>query len=345
MACHRDTYRDSAGLITFSPLNRHSLQYALVKLARFIVGRKLGMTIQTPQSATGTPPHAIAQGMFACLLLIMSSAPLCNEAKDPTVLYMDNAGVKFSVMLDRISTSTGYEIELVGAWPDGAVNSKMQGLTLEAGLKLIIKELGVTNHALILDNDAKKIRIVSFQEGHESDDIDKLQSTRITGDASTGIASGAIDDTVSPPSPDGKPGLTRSQVAAIRAEHLTQLLTQTGDTEISPASEYGPGLTIDEFDGIKRTYDDELQSQDGSTPVAPSSEFGNALTARELSRIKSAHEKQSNLQGPQTIVAPPSDAGPGLTLGELNYIKQQHQKRWLSYAKPKIHPANHGPEL
>ena len=285
------------------------------------------MIIRQQQLVIKKTKPSFIQVVICYLLMLMSATVHPEETEDPTVLYMNEVGLPFRTTLDRISTTTGYKIELVGTWPDGTVNTKMQDVPLDVGLKKIIKEQGVSNHAIIFDNEAKIIKIVGFQEGQEPDNTGNSHSTRDTGDAGTEIASGKTAETVTPPSPEGKPGLTRNQVAAIKAEYRMRLLSQTGDTEISPPMKYGPGMTIDDLHAIKKEYDGASQEQGSDTPVAPSSEYGNGMTAQELSRIKTAHERQIKLQGPETIILPPSEAGPGLTLGELNRIKQQHQNR------------------
>jgi len=305
------------------------------------------MTIVQKQPAAKAS-HSIAQAVLGCLLLLMAASGLCGQGEESTVLYIDETGLPFRDLLEKISINTGYQIELVGEWPDNAINVKMQGVSLEDGLKRIIKELGSISHALVFDNSTKKIRIVRFQEGLDPDISGTYESLPTPEGADTGAETAnqqVEDEAVSPPSPDGEPGLTRSQLAAIKDEHRAQLLSQTGDTEISPSSEYGPGLTIDELEDIKRTFDITLQDQDENTFVSPPSDLGRGMTALELSRIKALHEKRSKSQGPESIVSPSSENGPGLTLGELNTIKQQHEERPLSDATLVAPPSEYGPGL
>jgi hypothetical protein len=255
------------------------------------------------------------------LLLVISASGYCGSPKDLTLLYINETGMPFPELLDKISASTGYRIELVGEWPTTEVNAKMQGVTLEAGLKHIIREMGSISYALVFDSGEKKIRIIRVQEGRESDTPAIRVSTPPAGKnpANSKTAVQQEDETVSPPSPTGEPGLTASQLAVIKAEYTKQQRDQTGDAEISPPSEYGVGLTATELSRIKALHESRSKSQVPDSIIAPSSRYGPGLTLGELHSIKIRHEAMPLSNA--TLVAPPSKYGPGLTIGEVAAIK------------------------
>ena len=305
------------------------------------------MTIRQQQLMIGTSTPLIVQGVLCCLLVLMSASVYCGEAEDPTVLYIDETGIPFQALLDKISTSTGYDIELVGEWPDGAVNVKMQSVPLEAGLERIIKELGSVSHALVLDASAKKIRIVRFQDGLEAGGPGPGESPPPLGggDVNAETATQDVDEAISPPSPDGKPGLTGSQLAAIKADHSVELLSQTGDTEISPPSEFGPGLTLAELEDLKRDYDIAIEDQNESIVISTPSIYGKGLSKGEVEAIKELHRKQTETVGPDTVITEESKYGPGLTLGELEKIKSTHSVKWVSNDTLITPPSKYGSGL
>jgi hypothetical protein len=282
------------------------------------------MTKGQQKSAAKIAITPICQGVTVCLLLLASVAATCREVNDHTVLYIEETKLPFHTMLDKISTSTGYKIELVGEWPEVTVNARMQGLPLEAGLKRIIKEMGSISHALVLDTATKKIKIVKFQEGQDARVTNVSPKMQEDGEINVESSSRIVDEVISPPSPDGKPGLTRNRLTEIKSEHSAQLRSINGNTELSPPSEYGPGLTLTEIEKLKSEYGITLEEQNESLIITTPSVHGKGLSKGEVETIKELHRKQLETAGQDTVITQESKYGPGLTLGDLEKIKSTH---------------------
>jgi hypothetical protein len=285
--------------------------------------------------------------LVGCLFAVLSSTGMAGET-EPTILYIDEAKLTFSELLAKISAETGYRIELVGEWPEGrTVGARLKGISLEAGLGRIIKNMGSISHALVFDSNEKKVKIVLLQEGVEPDDGDMTSvpsSEAVAGELAID-ESGSLtnEEPISPPSPTGELGLTESQLAAIKDEYSEKQQHMDNDAEITPASEYGPGLTLAEYQAIKEMYYTRVRNDDDI--ISPSSQLGNGLTEAELDTIKEAYRKQRDLDEPGTYVTPSTEDGKGLTLGELEAIKQSYRKIQYSDDTLVSPPSEQGPGL
>ena len=262
--------------------------------------------------------HSFLHILLIGFLLASPGRGLGNDEKIP-ILYINEEGLTFTELLENISQRTGYRIELVGEWPDLHVDTRLQGINLRDGLEKVIKNLGDISHILVFDSGEKKVKLLIINPGSDTD-------TTIVREFSASPGG----ESVSPPLPSGEPGITASELAAIKAEHRERQLNRPSDTEISPPSEYGPGLTLGELESIKSEYNLKLKLQDGSTTISPPSENGEALTKNELDNIKASHKKRIESQGPDTVISEPTEEGPGLTLGELEKIKAAHATKPVS---------------
>jgi len=263
------------------------------------------------------------------LCLVVSSPCFCDQEK-PVILYIEEAGLSFKALVDKISVHTGYRINLVGEWPDVTVNTQLKGVALEDGLKNIIKELGNVSHVLIFDAEEKKVKIVRLHEGAVPDLVPVVLPE---------------DEIISSPSPSGDPGLTHSQIASIKEEYQEKLRNQTGDTEILPATEYGPALTLAEFESIKSKYNLTLENEGENAYILPPSPEGKGITKADVNAIRKAYDQQKEDESPATVISPGSGDKPGITLGELEAIKQDHKTRQVSRDTLVSPPSSQGPGL
>jgi hypothetical protein len=63
-------------------------------------------------------------------------------------------------VLEKISKASGYEITVNEGWRSKTISARLENVTLEEGLKLIMEKLGRPSHLLIYDKERKRIEIV-----------------------------------------------------------------------------------------------------------------------------------------------------------------------------------------
>lgn len=226
------------------------------------------------------------------ILILATSNPCIGDQANPVILYIEEAGLSFKELIDRVSVHTGYRINLVGEWPDATINTQLKGIALEDGLNSIIKELGNVSHVLIFDAKEKKIKIVRLHEG-SGPDLAVTERSAVLSE----------DEISSSHSPPEEPELTHSQIAAIKEEYQEKLRNRTGDTEILPATEYGPALTLAEYEFIKSEYKLMLENENPDTVISPGSGDRPGITLGELEAIKQDHKTRQVTSDP--LASPP----------------------------------------
>jgi hypothetical protein len=107
--------------------------------------------------------------LLAMFLMLISPDHAYCESAQPVIQYVESADLSFEQLTEKISFQTGYQIELVGEWPGNPIQISLQGISLEDGLKRIIKKMGAISHILIFDSEEKKLKIVRLKAGVEPD--------------------------------------------------------------------------------------------------------------------------------------------------------------------------------
>lgn len=267
------------------------------------------------------------------MVLVFTGDAYCATAKSK-IQYIESDGLSFEQLVEKISLQTGYEIELVGEWPNIPVEVSLEGVSLEAGLKRIFKQLGDVSHILIFDDEQKKLKIVRLKAG-------VMPDKGILGVSETVVG----DDNINPTPGSGEHGLTQDQLAAIKAEYHESIRNQSGDAELLPTSEYGPALTQAEFDLMQEQYNLMLESEGVNHYVLPPSADDNGLTISDFESIKKSYYELRESAGPAEQVLPDSEYGPGLTQGELDAIKKAHSLEPISSDTMVSPPSSQGPGI
>jgi hypothetical protein len=88
--------------------------------------------------------------------------PLCwgADRESRTVFSLAVNNERLDGVLDKISKATGYEITVNEGWRSRTVSARLDNVTLEEGLKVILEELGRPSHLLIYDKGKKRVEIV-----------------------------------------------------------------------------------------------------------------------------------------------------------------------------------------
>jgi hypothetical protein len=65
-------------------------------------------------------------------------------------------------ILAKISKSIGYKIEITKSWEDKTLSVNLKKITIEKGLREIMRIAGEPNYALVVDDSMKKVEIRIF---------------------------------------------------------------------------------------------------------------------------------------------------------------------------------------
>jgi hypothetical protein len=114
--------------------------------------------------------------------------------------------------LNNISRITGYKITVSKGWGNRQLTADLQDVTLEEGLKKIIRLIGNPNHTIVNDEKGKSIDIRIYDEG-----------SGYSGTVTSGISSGTnqvdpLDLEVIPPENEGEKGITEREFKAMQAK-------------------------------------------------------------------------------------------------------------------------------
>lgn len=89
--------------------------------------------------------------LLPCLEIgIIHAEPRISAASNNEPLYH---------LLAKISSATGYSIEITKGWKDKLITTELKKVTLEEGMKTIIWAMGRPNYVMIVDDSRKKIEI------------------------------------------------------------------------------------------------------------------------------------------------------------------------------------------
>jgi type II secretory pathway component GspD/PulD (secretin) len=153
-------------------------------------------------------------------------------------------------VLNTISKSSGYTITVSSEWENRQVTAHLEGVTLEQGLKKIIRLMGNPNHVIISNEKEKRIDI-------------KIYDTE--PDYSKGMRTSSIEDPldmeVIPPEKEGGRGITVRELQAMQTEQRDPLDMEV----IPPDKEGGRGITERELQAMQT----ENISLDPSDDVLP----------------------------------------------------------------------------
>lgn len=206
--------------------------------------------------------------------------------------------------LGGIAEEAGYEIEVIGRLPDivPAAAGADSG-TVQTRFKAILNKSGVTGYALAVDDIEKQITLVVTEQTWK-EPVTRYRpaaTERVKRDEDRNL-------TVSPPSPNGEPGMTRADLRALKTEHRRYLSNLPDDTVVSPPSGHGRGLTLGELKRMKREHRKSMQETDGNAIVSPSSEHGPGINLNGLRNLKVARKKESPYSASEAT-APGNETG------------------------------------
>ena len=262
---------------------------------------------------------------FGVPFLTHSTAlPCWGNAKisEAAAISLDAKNLPLKQICQHISNMTGYEIFFNEQLIDEPITIKMENVTLIDALKKIMKKLGIKNLAIVTDEANHSLKIYTF-DGEYSGTIATIKNR---GDVS-----------VSSPSQSGLPGLTPAEVDAIKQEeHSRKQKNLHKDKIVTPPSWDGkPGLSLDQLKYIFEKSQQKQKNLSMDAIVTPPLKAGKpGLTRGQLEALlEKNRQKQKNLPT-GAIVTPPSKSGePGLSHAELEVILEKNRQKQKNLPK------------
>jgi hypothetical protein len=104
--------------------------------------------------------------IFLCCMALINVMPLpffgigTGYAEPVFSITSDNEHL-YEVMA-KIYKSTGYKIEITKGWEDKTLTANLKKITLEKGLREIMRLVGESNYALVVNDSMKKVEIRIF---------------------------------------------------------------------------------------------------------------------------------------------------------------------------------------
>jgi hypothetical protein len=111
-------------------------------------------------------PHIFLKVLFVFILwaifLTHLNSYICQAADtyiDTDVFSLDAKDKPLKKILDKIYKTTGYEITIAPEWKNFPVTVKLKQMSIEEGLRKIIKSLSDPDYALVIDEKTQKITV------------------------------------------------------------------------------------------------------------------------------------------------------------------------------------------
>lgn len=231
-----------------------------------------------------------------------------NAANSP-LFSLEEKDVPMAHVLEKISAATGYEITVDQEWADLPVTAKLRDLTLEEGLKRLLKGM---NYALVIDDKEKRISI-KIQDTAQNTMLIKHEQRGETNqrDPVRRVKEDPQDLEVIPPEGPGELGITERELEVVQAqrEEVDPL-----DLEVIPPDHPGErGITQRELDELESQREDI--DPKGLEVIPPERPGERGLTERELDALEAERE----IVDPKDLeVIPPEHPGErGITEREL----------------------------
>jgi hypothetical protein len=151
--------------------------------------------------------------LHGSLVLHGVTLPLCwgAEMENGVVFSLAVNNERLDDVLEKISKVSGYEITVNEGWRSKTVSARLENVTLEEGLKVIMEELGRPNHLLIYDRGRKRIEIVLLTASPSKSE----STTKVELPASL-----SRQKQIVPPTPERSKSVARPSLRRIRERSL-----------------------------------------------------------------------------------------------------------------------------
>lgn len=245
------------------------------------------------------------------VLIINPSFAAVNSAKEPVVtITAKNEPLK--MVLNKISKTTGYKIEVTNGWENKFISVDVTGMSLDKSLKRIIKALGNPSNSIVTYENSKTIKIIFLESSTKSssnmaevifeNDDNKVMGLDLTfaelkelhekQEQEIEASKQDMDEIVIPAEGD-QPAVTRGQLKALHEEQTREIESSKQDMDeiVIPAEGDQPAVTRRELKALheKQTREMEASKQDMDEIMIPAEGDQPAVTRGQL---KVLHERQ-----------------------------------------------------
>jgi hypothetical protein len=256
-----------------------------------------------------------------CIFIINPSFAAVNSANDPVVIIAaKNEPLK--KVLDKISKSTGYKIEVTEGWGNRLVTTDFINASLDISLKKLLKALGGPSNSIITYENTKKIKINIFESSRRS-------SANITE--------------VYPEEDDNKVmdldlTFTELKELHIKQEQEYKKDNQNQDEIVVPAEGDQPAVTRSQLENLHKKQQQEFKKNnpDKGDIVIPAEGDQPAVTRSQLENLHKRQQQEFNKNNPvkDEVVIPAEGDRPAVTRKQLEELHAK-QKRTFEMEKAK----------
>lgn len=204
-------------------------------------------------------------------------------------------------LLDHPQPNAGYRIVVQGAMSERQIASLGRQEDINDAIVQLMRDLGVTSHASVIDAENKVVQIIILGE---------MPDHSLT----TGLT--MHDQTLT--SLDFSP----EELEEIKSDYMRLKNNASDGVYISPGSEFGVGIRRSELEDIKAQHFWKQELGNGHATVPTPSAEGHGLSAHESVCIENAHLEAA--REPRRSLTPGSDTGPGISTYELAEIKNAY---------------------
>lgn len=246
---------------------------------------------------------------FLCLFILVSFPFFAVETSpDEPIVTVKSTNEPLKKVLDNISRSTGYKIEVSKDWEDKLITIDIQNMTLDDSIKKILRAFGSPNTAIVEHVNQKKIKIDILGKPDEAfikkGKYDDAQLQAKQAEAMINLV--------------GKSPIKEQPSSARAVSKIDPM-----DIEVIPPTKPGEkGITLRELDGTKE-YREKINPLDVEV-IPPKNPGEKGITIRELKEMRT----NKNEINPLDIeVIPPKNPGEkGITVRELQQAQENRKK-------------------
>ncbi len=229
-------------------------------------------------------------------------------------------------VLDKISKSTGYKIEITEGWELKPITVDILDMSLDKSLRKIIRALGSPSNSIINYINEKRIKINIF----DTPAVSSATRTKIYSDVER--ANHNIDEIVIPAVGD-QPAMTREELVALNKKQQQEIekMKRNPNEIVIPAVGDQPAMTREELVALNKKQQQEIEKmkRNPNEVVIPAEGDQPAMTKGELETL---HEKQQQeikrmKSDPNEVMIPAEGDQPAMTKGELEALHKKQQQK------------------
>jgi hypothetical protein len=247
------------------------------------------------------------------VLIINPSFAAVNSVKEPVVsISVKNEPLK--KVLEKISKSTGYKIEVTEGWENKLISADFINTPLDTSLKKIIKALGGPSNSIVTYENAKNIKINIFDSSARS--FSNITEVYLENDDNKVMG---LD-------------ITFAQLEDLHAKQQKEIEASKQDMDeiVIPAEGDQPAVTRGQLKALHEKQKQEIDKnkQDMDEIVIPAEGDQPAITRRQLQALheRQTREIEASKQDMDEIMIQAEGDQPAVTRGQLQALHEKQKQ-------------------